>query len=107
MSSAKSAMSWYQTYDGIGSMGMRSSSARRGVEQPTVLVVGLIRERGCDLLNVDSGQVEHLLRLEPESSVLEGCQGRDEPRCEVAAIRRESSAPRALCGGDLHARFAW
>lgn len=47
---------------------------RSRVDQPTVLVVVLIRERGCDLLDVDSGRVEHLLRLEPEVSVLEGCQ---------------------------------
>jgi hypothetical protein len=51
-----------------------------------VLVVGLIRERVCDLLNVESGQVEHLLRLEPKSSALEGCRDRDQQRCEVAAL---------------------
>ncbi len=41
------------------------------VDEPSVLVVSLIRERGGDLLNVDSAQVEHLLRLEPEPGVLE------------------------------------
>jgi hypothetical protein len=40
--------------------------ARTRVDQPTVLVVGLIRERGCDPLNVDSTQVEHPLRVERE-----------------------------------------
>jgi len=33
------------------------------VEQPSVLVVRLIRERGCDLLNVNPAQLEHPLRL--------------------------------------------
>jgi hypothetical protein len=51
--------------------------ARLRVDQPSVLVVSLIRWRGCDLVNVDSAQVEHLLRLEPEPYALKGpCQPR-------------------------------
>ena len=31
-----------------------------------MLAVGLIRKRGCDLLNVDATQIEHPLRVEPQ-----------------------------------------
>ena len=44
------------------------ASAR--VDQPPVLVVSLIRQRRCDLLNVGLTEVEHLLRVEPEPGVL-------------------------------------
>ena len=37
-----------------------------------MLVVSLICQRGGDLLNVYSVQVEHLLKVEPEAGVLEG-----------------------------------
>ena len=44
------------------------ASAR--VDQPPVLVVSLIPQRRCDLLNVDVAKVQHLLRVEPEPGVL-------------------------------------
>ncbi len=68
--------------------------SRSRVEQSTVLIVGLIRERSCDLLNVDSAEVEHLLRLEPESSVLAGCKNRAEPG--VKSRRDDASSTRSL-----------
>lgn len=40
------------------------------VDQPSVLVVGLIRQRGSDLLNHDLFQVERLPRVEPEPGTL-------------------------------------
>lgn len=54
-----------------GVAGPERHFTRVRVEEPSVLVVGLICERGCDLLNVDSNQVEHLLRLERQPGVLE------------------------------------
>ena len=42
-----------------GVAGPERHLARSRVDQPSVLVVGLIRERGGDLLNVDPAQVEH------------------------------------------------
>ena len=79
MPSAKSTMSRYQTWDGSGSMTIRSSSssstgfspsmpvslvqndhfARLWVDQPPMLEVGLVRQSGGDLLNVDSIQLDH------------------------------------------------
>jgi hypothetical protein len=43
--------------------------ARAWVDQPSVLVVSLIRQCGCDLLNVDSAKFEHPLRVELERNV--------------------------------------
>ena len=46
------------------------------IDQPSVLVVGLIRQGRGDLPNVDLGQDKHLLRLEPSRGALkdhEGC----------------------------------
>lgn len=47
-----------------GVAGPERQLARAGVDQPPVLIVGLIRERAGDLLNVDSTQIEHPLRVE-------------------------------------------
>ena len=49
--------------------------ARARVDQPSVLVVSLIRQRSGDLLNVDSAQVEHPLRVGREPGTLEEAFG--------------------------------
>jgi hypothetical protein len=48
-------MSWYQTYDGMGSMGIRSSSSMSTGFSPS-MPVSLVH------LDVDSGQIEHPVR---------------------------------------------
>ncbi len=77
MVSAKSAMSWYQTQDGSGSMQTRSNSSEVDrclavdagvgcperdlsglrVDQPPVFVVGLVGQRVADLLQIQAAQV--------------------------------------------------
>ncbi len=54
------------------------------VDEPSVVIIGLIRERGINLLNIDQGQVEHLVRLGPEPSFQEGCVDRDLASRELA-----------------------
>ena len=72
--------------------------ARSWVDEPSVLVIGLIRKRGGDLLNVDSGQVEHLLRLEPASSDREGCRT---GRAQVRSRGGKTHRPLVAMTGDL------
>ena len=79
-------MSWYQTWDGRGVdrdqvqlvefdrvltidarvAGSESNLARSRVDQPSMFIVGLIRQRGGDLLNVNSFQAEHPVSVGPE-----------------------------------------
>lgn len=75
----------------IGSLRMRSNSSsstgfspsmpvsvvqnatwpvRPWVDKPEMLVVRLIRERGCDLVNVEQVEVEHQLRVGPQPAIL-------------------------------------
>jgi hypothetical protein len=77
--------------------------ARWRVEQSTVLVVGLTRERGCDLLHVDSGHVEHLLGLEPESSVLERVSGPGRAPARSRGDMTCPSDPGDVGGEEVHA----
>ncbi len=43
---------------------------RPWVDKPEMLVVRLIRERGCDLVNVEQVEVEHQLRVGPQPAIL-------------------------------------
>ena len=72
-------MSWYQTYDGIGSIGVEiqlievhrvlpidagvlgpeRDLSRPGIDQPLMFVVGLIGQRIRDLIDVQLAEVEH------------------------------------------------
>jgi hypothetical protein len=45
-----------------------------------VLVVGLIRQRNRDLINVEAAQVEHLLSVDPQT-----------PPCDRSASHRQDS----------------
>src|SRR6266496_3201020 len=83
--SAKSAMSWYQIQDGSGSMQIKSKSSRLAgacpvdasigrpehdlsglrVDQPPVLVAGLVGQRVSDLLQVQAAQLKHGARIDP------------------------------------------
>lgn len=56
------------------------------VDQPSVLVVGLIRERGRDLLNVERVQVEHPLRVEPSRASGNHCSNGVEAGAVLAAV---------------------
>ena len=45
--------------------------ARARIDQPSMLVVSLVRQRGGDLLNVDCVQLEHPVSVGRESSASE------------------------------------
>ena len=84
--------------------GPESYLARSRVEQPSVFVVSLIRECVGDLLNVESVQVEHLLRVEPEPDVKEeACERR---RVCRPARGRTCRTDRGRTGWPRAARYA-
>lgn len=45
--------------------GLEDDRTRSRIEHPSVVVVGLVRRRGGDLLNVDAVQVEHAVSPKP------------------------------------------
>jgi hypothetical protein len=72
--------------------------ARARVNQPPMFEVSLIRQRAGDLLNVDSAQVKHPLRLEPKRNVRNDHVNDITTACELAAVCRTFETERIVAG---------
>ena len=88
----------FVNFDGVLPVDSRVAGPERHltgswVDEPSVLVVGLIRKRGGDLLYVDSGQVEHAPHDRTSSAILEEASCR-RPRQSTNTRRNDATTVR-------------
>jgi hypothetical protein len=70
--------------------GPEGQLTRSRVDQPPVLKVSLISQSRCDLINIDSAEIEHPLRVRPRHDCLEGARHRGFDPSRGGATRCDS-----------------